>query len=142
MQFEAATTIEALPATIWSLLTDAPNWPDWNPTVTKVEGTIAPGEKIKVFAKISPDRAFPVNVTAFVPNERMVWSSGMPLGLFKGERLFVLTPQADGTTHFLTRETFSGLLAPLITRSIPDLQPTFDEMVAALKMRAEALEAG
>jgi hypothetical protein len=36
------------------------------------------------------------------------------------------------------REEFSGLMAPLITRSIPDLQPAFDQFAADLKARAEA----
>lgn len=36
------------------------------------------------------------------------------------------------------REEFSGLMAPLITRSIPDLQPSFDRFAADLKARAEA----
>jgi hypothetical protein len=35
------------------------------------------------------------------------------------------------------REEFRGLLAPLITRSIPDLQPAFDTFAADLKRRAE-----
>lgn len=36
-------------------------------------------------------------------------------------------------------EAFSGLLAPLITRSIPDLQPAFDTFATDLKRRAEQL---
>ncbi len=35
------------------------------------------------------------------------------------------------------REEFTGLLAPLITKSIPDLQPAFDEFVHCLKTAAE-----
>ena len=35
------------------------------------------------------------------------------------------------------REVFSGLMAPLISRSIPDLQPSFVEFAAALKQRVE-----
>jgi hypothetical protein len=35
------------------------------------------------------------------------------------------------------REVYSGLFAPLIGRSIPDLQPAFDEFAAALKKQAE-----
>jgi hypothetical protein len=34
-------------------------------------------------------------------------------------------------------EEFSGLMAPLITRSIPDLQPSFDEFARCLKSAAE-----
>ena len=66
----------------------------------------------------------------------MVWSDGMPLGLFRARRTFTLTPK-DGGTEFFMREVFSGLMAPLIVRSIPDLQPSFEELAACLKRRAE-----
>ncbi len=136
--FESNITIHAAPETIWTILTDAPAYPEWNPTVDKVEGTIDRGQKIKVFAKISPNRAFPVKVSEFRPGEKMVWSGGMPLGLFKGERTFTLTPGADGSVDFAMREVFSGLMSPLIERSIPDLQPEFDRFAEALKRKAEA----
>jgi hypothetical protein len=136
--FASSITIHAAPETIWAILTDAPAYPEWNPTVDKVEGTIERGQKIKVFAKISPDRAFPVKVSEFKPSEKMVWSGGMPLGLFKGERTFTLTPGADGSVEFAMREVFSGLMSPLIERSIPDLQPEFDRFADALKRKAEA----
>lgn len=77
-------------------------------------------------AKIRPGRAFPVVVTAFEAPRRMVWRGGMPLGLFVGERVFELVPQPAGVIEFRMREQFTGLLAPLIGRTIPDLQPAFD----------------
>ena len=107
--FTTRTTIKAAPEAIWALLTDAPAYPSWNTTVTSVDGAIAPGQKVTVHAKISPGRAFPVTVAAFEAPRRMVWSSGMPLGLF----------------------------APPITRSIPDLQAVFEDFAACLKKRAE-----
>lgn len=135
-QFKTSIAIEAPAERVWALLTDASSWLSWNPTVEKIEGRIAPGETVKVFAKISPGRAFPVKVVSFTPPQRMVWSSGMPFGLFKGERTFTLTPRGR-TTEFSMLEEFTGLLAPLIGLSIPDLQPAFDEFAAALKARAE-----
>ncbi len=135
--FSTSIQIQSSPETIWSLLTDAQGWTAWNSTVEKVEGKIAPGEQVTVYAKINPGRAFPVKVTEFVPGKRMVWSSGMPLGLFKGVRTYTLTPQSDGT-EFSMREEYSGLMASMITRSIPDLQPAFDQFSADLKTRAEA----
>ncbi len=135
--FETETAISAAPEVIWELLTDAPGYTTWNTTVERVEGRIEPGEKIKVQVKINPGKAFPVRVTEFAPPERMVWSGGMPLGLFKGVRTFTLTPTGDGT-RFSMREVYSGPLASLIGRSIPDLQPAFDEFAAALKQRAES----
>jgi hypothetical protein len=136
MEFQASTNIKASASTIWGILTNAGNFPNWEPNVTKVDGNIALGEKITVHTKIST-RAFPVTVSEFVPNKKMVWSSGMPLGLFKGARTFTLTEKGDGTVDVTTREVFGGLLLPIIGRTIPDLQPTFEQFAAALKKEAE-----
>jgi hypothetical protein len=136
--FRASTTIKASPEAIWAILTDAAAYPAWNSTVERVEGRIAPGERIKVHAKISPGRAFPVKVSAFEAARRMVWTGGMPFGLFKGERTFTLAPTADGMVDFAMHEAFGGLLAPLIERSLPDLQPAFEAFAQCLKQRAEA----
>ena len=67
----------------------------------------------------------------------MIWRGGMPFGLFTGTRAFALTPTTGGDVTFTMREDFSGPLAPLITRSIPDLQPAFDAFAADLKREAE-----
>ena len=48
-----------------------------------------------------------------------------------------MTFEGDGTVKFAMREAYSGLLASLITKSIPDLQPSFDEFAANLKKRSE-----
>ena len=136
-RFAAAITIHARAETIWSILTDASGYPVWNSTVDKITGRIAPRERVTIHAKATPGRAFPLTVTAFEPARRMVWTGGMPLGLFTGMRTFTLTPQPDGSVAFAMREEFSGLLAPLITRPIPDLQPVFDAFASDLKRHAE-----
>ena len=66
-----------------------------------------------------------------------VWQTLVDTGLFKGQRTYSVTSEGDGTVTFAMREVFSGLLAPLITKSIPDLQPSFDEFATSLKMRSE-----
>ena len=137
IRYTANTVINASPETIWGILTDAPGYPTWDPGVIRIEGTIAPGNKITAYSKISPDRAFPVTVTEFVPGQKMVWASGMPLGLFSGARTFTLTPQGDNQTAFSLREEFSGLLLPLFGRGIPDLTQTFEDFAAGLKAHAE-----
>jgi hypothetical protein len=135
--FATHASIRATPETVWSILTDAPRYPDWNPTVTSIDGRIAAGERVSLHVKINPGRAFPLKVTVFEPPARMVWRGGMPLGLFVGERVFTLTPMPNGHVEFRMRETFTGLLAPLIGRAIPDMQPAFDEFASALKRAAE-----
>lgn len=137
-RFLTRVTIAATPETTWALLVDAPGYPAWNTTVARIVGTIAPGETIRVHAKRNPGRAFPVKVVEFAPPRRMTWVGGMPLGLFRGVRTFSLTPQVDGRLEFTMDELFSGPLSPLFGRSIPDMQPAFDEFAAALKARAES----
>ncbi len=136
--YEASSTIAAGPDAIWAILTDAPGYADWDSGVQRVEGTIAPGEKITVVSEANPGRAFPVKVTGFEPGRAMTWAGGMPLGLFKGVRTFALAPEDGGATRFTMREEYTGPMLPLIWRSMPDLQPSFDQLAAGLKARAEA----
>jgi hypothetical protein len=135
--FTATTNIKASPDAIWKILTDAPNYPAWDPGVLRIEGTIAPGQKVTAYTKANPNRAFPAKVTEFVPGQKMTWVGGMPLGLFKGVRTFTLKPKGDGSTDFTLREDYGGPLLPLFAGSIPDLTPTFENFVAGLKARAE-----
>lgn len=136
-EYRAHTVIHQSPEKIWSILTDVGTYPEWDPYCDKIEGELALGKKIKAFSKLSPGRAFPVKVTELVPNRKMTWSGGMPLGLFKGVRTFTLTPAGEGT-EFTMHEVFSGPMLALIGGSIPDMSEAFREFAAGLKRRAEA----
>jgi hypothetical protein len=136
--YEASSVIKAGPEQIWPVLVDGAKYADWDSGVDKVEGRIAPGEKIKVYVKAHPGRAFPVKVADFEPGRMMRWTGGMPLGLFRGERTYTLTPQGDGTTRFTMREEYTGPLLPLIWKSIPNLAPSFEQFANGLKQRVEA----
>jgi hypothetical protein len=139
MRFATRIDIRARPDVVWTLLTDLAAYPSWNATVDKVEGTIAPGNKITIHAKIAPGKAFPVKVTALEAPRKMVWTGGAPLKfVFKGERTFLVTEKTADTVEFSMEEVFDGLMAGVIGKSIPDLQPAFDEFAACLKARAEA----
>jgi uncharacterized protein YndB with AHSA1/START domain len=135
--YESTATIAAPPDEIWPVLVDAAAWPTWDSGVAAVEGAIAEGRKITVRSEAAPGRAFPVTVTAVETPSRLVFRGGMPLGLFRGERTYTLTPDGDGTT-FRMREEYTGPLLGLIWRSMPDLQPSFDRFAAGLKRRVES----
>jgi hypothetical protein len=49
-----------------------------------------------------------------------------------------LIPGGNGEVEFSMREEYTGLMAPLMTRSIPDLKPAFDEFASDLKRAAES----
>lgn len=137
-EFRASTMIKATPETIWSILVDGPAYPEWEPNTIRIEGQIAAGEKLTAYSKLSPNQAFPVTISEFVPAKKMVWTGGMPLGLFTGNRSFTLAPRGDGTTEFTLSEVFTGPLVGLIGRSLPDLNAAFVQFAASLKQRAEA----
>ena len=138
--YSVTRTIHATPESIWQILTKADAYPEWDPGMDRIEGSIASGETIKVYNKLSPGRAFPVKVSDFVPGQTMRWTGGMPLGLFKGQRTFTLTPRDDGATEFTMLEAFTGVLLPLIGRSLPDFTEPFEQFSDGLKPRAEAAE--
>ena len=135
--FEAASTINASPEKVWAVLTDGQHFPDWDSGIDRVEGTIAAGATIKLYVKVNPGRAFPLKVTEFAPPRRMVFSGGMPLGLFKGVRTYTLEPGGGGT-QFSMREVYTGPLLGMIWGSIPDLNPSFQQFARGLKARVES----
>ena len=89
------------------------------------------------FHVVQSKRAIASKVVTWEPDRRLVLRGGMPLGLFAGTRTYDLTP-ADGGTQFRMGEAFTGPLAGLIVRSIPDLQPSFDAFARGLREAAEA----
>ena len=136
MECGVSIRIQAKPEQIWSLLTNAAEFPRWNSTVTSIEGQIALGQKIAVRVPIAPKRVFKLKVSAFEPGRRMVWQDGAP-PMFKGVRTYTLSPATDGSTEFSMVEVFSGLMLPMIAGSLPDFAPAFERYAADLKRAAE-----
>ena len=133
--YSVKRTIQAKPDAIWALLTDAGSYSSWNPGVISIEGTIGLGEEIRLTSTVNPKRAFKLHVNEFSAPRSMVWADGMPLGLFK-VRTYTLTPVGDAT-EFSMEEVFSGLLEPLISKSIPDMSESFAQFADGLKEAAE-----
>lgn len=136
-RFHAARRISAAPDRVWALLVDLPSWASWNPTIVSIEGDVTPGGTVRLVAAVNRQRTFTLRVTELIPPRRMVWASGMPLGLFRGVRTYSLTPAGATGTDFAMTEAYSGALAGLIGRSIPDLGPSFEAFADALKSAAE-----
>ncbi len=134
--YHVSRRIDAPADRVWGLLTDASSYRDWNRAVVSIEGTIALGNTISLVSIVNRKRAFTLKITDVARPNRLVWSDGMPLGLFKGERTYRLD-ERDGATEFSMTEQFSGLLSGLITRAIPDLTDSFNLFADSLKSAAE-----
>lgn len=133
-QVRVAREIAARPDEIWPVLTDARRLVALDTGITRIDGRIASGETFTLTADVSGSRSFRITVAEITAPSRMVWKSGN--AVFRGERLFTLTPTASGT-RFEMVETFTGLMLPLIWRSMPDLTPSFEQFAAAIAAETE-----
>lgn len=135
-RYHVERRIDAPPERVWSLLTNAGTYRAWNKAGISIDGTIAPGNTISLLSIANPKRTFRRHVTEMAA-PKMVWSDGMPLGLFTGERTYLVQPR-EGVTHFEMTEEYTGLLAPMFTKAIPDLTESFNLFADGLKAAAEA----
>lgn len=138
LEFDVQRTIKAAPDRVWNVLVDSKRLASGPFGIARLEGDVVEGARLKLWSSVAPNRAFPLTVTDVRPNCSMVWKGGLPLGLFTGTRTFTLVP--DGrSTQFRIREVYNGLLAGLIGRSMPDLNPSFIQFADALATAAEAM---
>jgi hypothetical protein len=137
--YVTATTINAPAARVWAILTDAARYEAWNPEIIGIEGALAGDARFKVRVRLGNGavRSIAMKMTRFEPTSRMEWTGGLPLGLFVGRRTFTVTPHGE-RSEFRMHLSMTGLLSPLINRSVGNRQAEIDGFSSALKARAEA----
>jgi hypothetical protein len=123
---------------VWNILVDAEGFPRWNSTVTRIEGQIVDGAKVKIHVP-GTARAFTPTVSGLVPPHRMVWSDGLAT-IFKGVRTFLLRSNADDSTDFVMEERFSGIMFALTRKMLPDFRPIFESYANDLKREAQRVQ--
>src|SRR4051812_12439775 len=104
----------------------------------RLSGRLAPGERLTVTVRPGTrTMTFRPTVLAVLDGALIRWRGrlGLP-GLFDGEHELRLEPTADGGTRYVQRETFTGLLVPVMRRVLDDTASGFAAMNAALRDRA------
>ncbi|MFT8351406.1 SRPBCC domain-containing protein [Clostridium saccharoperbutylacetonicum] len=70
----------------------------------------------------------------FTPNKELRWLGRLFIpGLFDGEHIFELISNNDGTTTFIQREKFYGILVPLLKNSLGNIKAGFELMNEKIK---------
>ena len=123
MEYSMGINIHASVHRVWTLMTQADEFPRWNTTIKSISGKIAAGETIQLTAAISPGRVFNLAIVEFVPHQKMVWSDGN--AMFKGVRTYTFASKSADTTDFSMAEVYTGLMLPMIAGSLPDFRPVF-----------------
>ena len=137
-EYVTVATILAPADRVWAILADASGYAAWNPEIVGIDGRLAGDARFTARVRLGTGavRSVSMKVTLFEPPSRMEWTGGLPLGLFVGRRLYTMTPR-ESVTEFRMQLNMTGLLAPLIIRSVGDRQTEIDSFSAALKKRAE-----
>ena len=125
--------IQADISIIWSLLTNANDFPCWNSTVVSSGGNIALGETIQLISTLDPKRTFKLKVKEFEADKKLVWGDAM------GNRVYTLTQNDQGHTVFSMTEKIGGLMFPLFAGFIPPFDAAFEQFAADLKKEAETI---
>ncbi len=140
-EIKSQIVINATPEKVWEVLVNFKNYPNWNPFITSISGDVKIGNRIK--AHIAPPdgkgMTFKPKVLVFNMNKELRWIGHLLfLGLFDGEHIFQLIDNGNGTTTFIQREKFSGILVPLFKKMLEvNTQNGFDLMNKQLKEMAE-----
>ena len=132
---EVRRQIAARPEAVWAILTNPARIVAGGLGVTRLDGRITAGQKIKLESTVAPGRVFRLTVEVCEAPGRMVWASGVPL-IFNGRRTFTLTATGE-SCEFHMAEVYQGLMLPLIWRSMPDMQPGFERFADGLQRLAE-----
>lgn len=140
-QLHTEIEIAATPERVWSVLTDFPGYPEWNPFIVSINGVVKHGAKLQVRIQPSGGRAmtFRPRLVAVEPGKELRWLGHFLFpNLFDGEHRFAIEPITDGRVRFTQSERFSGLLLPLFKKSLAqNTKSGFEAMNRAIKAHAE-----
>lgn len=131
--FEAETLILAGAGTVWGIITDGGNYAVWDSGIADVKGEFSHGEWIRTRA--GGKRTFRLRVS-LVPGKGMSLSYGLPAGLLKVVRTFMLTDYT-GMTLLRVTDTARGPLRGLVGTKLPGTALALTGLLDAVKFRAE-----
>lgn len=129
--------IDAPPAKVWSVLTDASAYAEWNPFIVDMKGEVAPGATLENTMQPANGSRIVFRPTVLVAerNVEFRWLGRLLAPrIFDGEHYFLLEETATGTL-LIHGERFRGVL--LWVMSTDSFRGDFERMNVALKKRAE-----
>lgn len=129
--------IQASPEKVWQVLVDNESYPSWNPYHVKVVGKLQEGAPLIVSIH-KPNGArleIEPKVMRLDRNKELTWGGGVP-GIFTGEHQFILSRNADASTHLIHKELFQGWVVPFA--SLEAIEEGYRRMNEALKLKVEA----
>lgn len=134
VKYQASITIDAPVETVWHLMTDIKNWPQWNPEITDVtiEGDLAAGT---VFSWKGKGSSLTSELQVVEPLQIIGWT-GKTMGI-RAVHVYRFARNGTGTT-VTSEESWEGLLVTLTRGYMQKLMAkSLDGGLACLKAAAE-----
>ena len=141
---DASTEIDAPAERVWQVVSDFASYPEWNPFIVRAAGEQRPGARLAVTIVAPGVRAvtFKPTVLDLQPGRLILWKGRLLLpGLFDGRHALSVEPLGDGRARFATHEEVTGILLPFLGKVMKASQEGFERMAAAVKARAESMQA-
>ena len=133
--------IKTTPEHLFNILTDFNRFSEWNPFIKKITGEAKEGSIVTV--RLEPSgtsgMTFKPIIRRVILNRGFCWLGYFILpGLLNGEHCFEIIPLKNGNVRFIQRESFRGILIPLLWNFFKNsTERGFKDMNRALKKRAE-----
>jgi len=130
-------------STVWKVLTDFENYPNWNPFVRSVQGGKSVGEQLKVACKQPNGKMikFKPTILNFDQDKEFRWKGKLGIkGIFDGQHYFRLEKLSDNQTNFIHGEDMSGILISVLGSKLDKMNISFEAMNQALKKECEKIK--
>lgn len=140
MELRTEVEIDAPPSRVWEVLMDVGSYPDWNPFIQRVSGTLAKGARLELTVT-PPDgsaRTFRATVTRFEEGRELGWQDKRFFkGVFDAEHFIQLSATDSGGTRLVNGGNYSGFLVQRMGNTLTQHARGFVGMNQALKRRVE-----
>jgi hypothetical protein len=113
MKIATEVTIDAASETVWRILADTARYPQWNPYIRELHGTLAPGEPIRFRFSLAGNITVSAQarVLAVAADRELRWSGHFLADwLFRAEHYHVLERISEHAVRLRHGELFSGIL--------------------------------
>ena len=142
-EVSAAIDINASRERVWSILTDFPAYPTWNPYIYPVKGEAKAGAQLEVTVHTGTvPVTFQATVQTAEPPRELSWE-GRVIGVAVFDRVqtFTIEEMGPDQVRLTARERFRGLLLPLEGGLPDDAKQGMEMMIHALRAEAEMVPA-
>jgi hypothetical protein len=139
-KIETEIIIDSNISTVWNVLTDFENHPQWNPFIKSIKGEKVVGKNLTV--SLSPPggkgMTFKPVIIKYEPLKELRWKGKLGVkGIFDGEHFFILEELNKEQTKFMHGEIFSGILVSLWGSTLSKTKEGFELMNESIKNECE-----